>query len=37
VQYSFQRLDRRTNPAGGGEVQVPIEQSLARLGLAVGF
>jgi hypothetical protein len=37
VQYSFQRLDRKTNPAGGVEVRVPIEQALARVGLAVGF
>jgi hypothetical protein len=37
AQYSFQRLDRKTNPAGGPEVSVPIEQSLARVGLAVGF
>jgi hypothetical protein len=37
AQYSFQRVDRKTNPAGGVEVRVPIEQSLARLGLAVGF
>jgi hypothetical protein len=37
AQYSFQRLDRKTNPAGGAEVSVPIEQSLARVGLAVGF
>lgn len=37
AQYTFQRLDRTTNPAGGAEVSVPIEQSLARIGLAVGF
>jgi len=37
VDYSFQRLDRKTNPAGGAEASVPIEQSLARLGLAVGL
>lgn len=37
LQYSFQRLDRKTNPAGGAEVSVPIEQSLARIGLAVAF
>jgi hypothetical protein len=35
--YSFQRFDRTTNPAGGAEVSVPIVQSLARIGLAVGF
>ena len=37
VQYSFQRLDRKTHPAGGAEASVPIEQALARIGLAVGF
>jgi hypothetical protein len=37
AQYAFQRLDRKTNPAGGPEVSVPIEQSLARLRLAVAF
>ena len=37
AQYSFQRLDRKTNPAGGAKVSVPIEQALARVGLAVGF
>jgi hypothetical protein len=37
AQYSFQRLDRKTNPAGGAEASVPIEQALARVGLAVGF
>jgi len=37
AQYSFQRLDRKTNPAGGAEASVPIEQALARIGLAVGF
>lgn len=37
AQYSFQRLDRKTNPAGGTELGVPIEQALARVGLAVGF
>lgn len=37
AQYSFQRLDRKTNPAGGVEVRVPIEQALARIGLGIGF
>ncbi len=37
AQYSFQRFDRKTNPAGGPEVNVPIVQSLARIGLAVAF
>jgi uncharacterized protein with beta-barrel porin domain len=37
AQYSFQRVDRKTNPAGGAQASVPIEQALARVGLAVGF
>jgi hypothetical protein len=37
AQYSFQRVDRKTNPAGGAEASVPIEQASARVGLAVGF
>ena len=37
AQYSFQRLDRKTNPAGGPEVSVPIEQALARLRIAAAF
>ena len=37
AQYAFQRLDRKTNPAGGAEVSVPIEQALARVGVAVRF
>ena len=37
AQYSFQRLDRKTNPAGGPEVSVPIEQALARVRLAAAF
>ena len=37
AQYSFQRLDRKTHPAGGPETSVPIAQALARIGVAVGF
>ena len=37
ADYEFQRVDRKTNPGGAGEVKVPIEQSLARIGVAVGF
>ncbi len=37
VRYAFERLDRRTNPGGGAEASVPIERSLARVGLAAGF
>ncbi len=35
--YAFQRVDRRTNPGGSGEIKVPIQQALARLGIEVGF
>jgi hypothetical protein len=35
--YVFQRVDRKTNPGGTGEIDAPIEQSVARLGLAVAF
>ncbi len=35
--YEFQRLDRKTDPGGGGTISVPIQQSLARIGAAVAF
>jgi opacity protein-like surface antigen len=35
--YSFQRINRKTNPGGTGEVDAPIQQALARLGLAVAL
>ena len=34
--YEFQRFNRSTDN-GSGEVKVPIQQALARIGLAVGF
>jgi len=34
--YTFQRLDRRTSPAGGPTASVPIEQAQAQLGISVG-
>lgn len=37
LDYSFQRFDRKTNPGGGAETSAPVEQALARLGLAVGW
>jgi hypothetical protein len=37
VQYAFQRLDRKTHPAGGPEASVPIEQALARVRLAAAL
>jgi hypothetical protein len=35
--YQFQRVDRKTNPGGTGEVDAPIEENVARLGLSLGF
>ncbi len=35
--YAFQRINRKTNPGGTGQVDAPIQQALARLGLAVAF
>jgi hypothetical protein len=35
--YAFQRIDRKTMPAGTAEIDAPLQQSVARLGLAVGF
>ncbi len=37
VAYAFQRVGRKTDPGGTGEIDAPIEQSLARVGLAVAF
>lgn len=34
--YGFQRISRKTDD-GNGEVKVPIQQSLGRLGIAVAF
>jgi hypothetical protein len=35
--YTFQRLSRKTNPGGTGEIDAPIQGTMARVGLAVGF
>ena len=35
--YSFQRINRKTNPGGTGEIDAPIQETVARVGLAVGF
>jgi hypothetical protein len=35
--YAFQRVDRKTNPGGTGEIDAPIQESLGRLGLALAF
>jgi hypothetical protein len=37
ADYGFQRLNRKTDPGGQGEIDAPIQQSLARIGLGVGF
>jgi hypothetical protein len=35
--YAFDRMNRRTNPGGTGEIDAPIQESLARAGLALTF
>jgi len=35
--YGFTRMNRKTNPGGTGEVDAPIQESLARVGLALAF
>ncbi len=35
--YTFQRISRKTNPGGTGEIDAPIQETVARVGLAVGF
>jgi hypothetical protein len=35
--YTFQRISRKTNPGGTGEIDAPIQTTVARVGLAVGF
>ena len=35
--YTFQRINRKTNPGGTGEIDAPIQETMARVGLAVGF
>ncbi len=35
--YAFQRIGRKTDPGGTGETSSPIQQSVARVGLALGF
>ena len=37
ADYGFQRVNRRTDPGGQGEIDSPIQQSVARVGLGVGF
>ncbi len=35
--YAFQRINRKVNPGGTGELDAPIQEALARLGVAVAF
>ncbi|HKW41252.1 MAG TPA: hypothetical protein VJN39_08385 [Gemmatimonadales bacterium] len=35
--YAFQRVNRKTNPGGTGEVDAPIQGTVARLGLGIAF
>lgn len=35
--YAFQRVNRKTNPGGTGEVDVPIQETVARVGLGIAF
>ena len=37
VDYAFERVNRKTDPGGTGEVAAPIQQTLARVGLGIGF
>lgn len=37
ADYAFQRVNRKTDPGGQGEIDAPIQQSLARIGLGLGF
>jgi len=37
ADYGFEKFGRKTNPGGGAEVNAPIEQSQARLGVAAAF
>ena len=35
--YTFQRISRKTNPGGTGEIDAPIQGTVARLGVGVAF
>ena len=35
--YAFTRMNRKTNPGGTGEIDAPIQESLARVGLALAL
>lgn len=35
--YTFQRINRKTNPGGTGEIDAPIQETVARVGVAVAL
>lgn len=35
--YTFERINRKTNPGGTGEREAPIQETVARVGLALAF
>ena len=35
--YTFQRISRKTNPGGTGEIEAPIQGTVARVGLALAY
>ena len=35
--YAFSRMNRKTNPGGTGEIDAPIQETEARVGLALAF
>jgi len=35
--YTFQRISRKTNPGGTGEIDAPMQGTVARLGVGVAF
>jgi len=35
--YAFQRVNRKTNPGGTGEIDAPIQATAARVGVALAF
>ena len=37
ANYSFQRINRKTNPGGTGQIDAPIQETVARVGLALAF
>ena len=37
ADYGFERVNRKTDPGGQGEIAAPIQQSLARVGLGVSL